>query len=121
MLRKKLSGSVEIEAVDREKLIRKLKKAAKRVRAEDALVEAVSLFGSFARSDYTPLSDVDLLIVVAESERPFLQRSEKYSSFFSGIPFDLNVVVYTKEELKALQDEGRPFVLNIMREAVRLA
>lgn len=120
MLRKRSSGSVEITSVDRRALLAALRRAAARLAAERPEVERVDLFGSFARGDFTPASDVDLVIVVETSETAFLARADAYRDAFAAIPFDVNLLVYTREEAERLSAEPTGFLRRALRDALPL-
>jgi hypothetical protein len=62
---------------------------------------------------------VDILIVVRQTEMPYLQRKELFSAYFT-LPFDANILVYTRDEVSNMQDSGNQFIINIMREAHEL-
>jgi predicted nucleotidyltransferase len=76
-------------------------------------VQKAILFGSLARGDVTPFSDLDL-IIVQETGARFLDRLEP---FFCGLDLrvDADILVYTPEELAELQT-WNPFVQQAMRE-----
>jgi hypothetical protein len=54
------------------------------------------LFGSFARGDYFPGSDVDVLIILNESTKPFLSRIAEFLP--RSFPVDIDVFPYALEE-----------------------
>ena len=62
--------------------------------------DRVVLFGSHARGDATPESDIDLLVEMKTDLRP-VQRSYEIQRFFGLRPWGLDVFVYTPEEVKA--------------------
>jgi predicted nucleotidyltransferase len=59
--------------------------------------ERVILFGSRARGDARPDSDIDLLIV-QETDDPPARRSLAIRRALRGIPVGKDVIVYTPEE-----------------------
>jgi predicted nucleotidyltransferase len=63
----------------------------------DPRVQRVGYFGSYARGDYTPASDLDVLIVVSSSENPRHRRALEFD--LRDVPAGCEVFVYTKEEL----------------------
>ncbi|MCX7750306.1 MAG: nucleotidyltransferase domain-containing protein [Candidatus Bipolaricaulota bacterium] len=67
-------------------------------------VEAVVLFGSFASGRAVPGSDLDLLIVLREDPRPFLDRLPDYMP--DDLPLPVDVFPYTRAELEAGQPLG---------------
>ncbi len=120
MLRTRSYGSVEISSVDRPALLAALSERARRLAAARPEIEEVLLFGSFARGDYTPESDVDLLIVVSGSDVPFLERADPYRDVFSDLPLDVFPLVYTREDLTRMDSDASPFLRSALSEALRL-
>ena len=84
------------------------------------IVEAVHpdkiiLFGSHARGDAGPDSDVDLL-VVAPSDVPRWKRTKPVLRALRGILFPKDVVWYTPEEMELWANEPAHFVSTVLRE-----
>ncbi len=76
--------------------------------------ERVVLFGSHARGDAVPESDIDLLIV-KRTDRRFLARLE--DAMLAMLPDRaVDVVVYTPEELDEMRKRGNPFVERALTE-----
>lgn len=120
MLQEKSLNSVKIRSVDYDLLIKAIKTDAYTIKAHHPLVKKIFLFGSFSKGNFTPDSDVDLLIIVEETVVSFLQRRDIFIGFFKNIPFDVNLLVYTKMEIKNMQAKGNHFINNIMKEAIEL-
>lgn len=72
-----------------------------------AELSRVGYFGSYARGDWGPGSDLDVVLVVARSERPFMERGARYD--LTQLPVPAEVLVYTIDELERLQREGGRF------------
>lgn len=117
MLSERFLNSVKITSVDREKLDDALSTIVRNLKQQHPEIRRVFLFGSFARGDYTPESDVDILIVCSHLEAPFLLRSEIFMEFFRSLPFDVNLLVYTEEEIRRMEAEKNPFILAVFAEA----
>ncbi len=62
---------------------------------------AVVLFGSFASGRAVPGSDLDVLIVLRDDPRPFLDRIPDYAP--DDVPFPVDVFPYTMAEIAAGQ------------------
>jgi predicted nucleotidyltransferase len=62
----------------------------------------VLVFGSYARGDSRPGSDLDLFIEMDTPHRP-PERAIEVSEIFGLRPWPLNVVVYTPEEVQRLR------------------
>ena len=69
-------------------------------------VVAGYFFGSFTTDDFNKFSDIDI-ILVQETDKPFLQRSEEFFVLKNIIP-SLNILVYTPEEFEDLVSEPSP-------------
>ncbi len=93
---------------------------ADRLRAEYR-AERVILYGSYARGEAGPDSDVDLLVVARTDER-FFRRSatalRTVRDLRQGLP--LSPIVLTPEELKASLSRGNQFVEDILRTGVEV-
>lgn len=76
--------------------------------------EKIILFGSAARGDTDEYSDIDL-IVVKETDRRFVQRLVDISEFISPY-ISVDVFVYTPGELKAMQEDGNPFIEQALKD-----
>ena len=103
-IRKKSCGSVTIYSIDKEQIARALEQfvAACRRRPE---VLAVVLFGSFLGERFGVGSDVDILLVLADSPHPFLERLALYRP--EQFPVDADVFPYTLAEIRAGQPLAR--------------
>ena len=93
-----------------------LDEIVRRIRAAGAPLKIV-LFGSHARGDTHPHSDVDLLIV-EESDLPSYKRSPKYyhATWDTSPGRDRDIVVWTPEEIKAWDAVPNHFVTTALRE-----
>ena len=77
----------------------------------------IVLFGSRARGDDRPDSDIDLL-VVQESTLPRHRRATPFYEAISELKLDVNVevVVYTPDEIEDWRGASAAFVTTAMRE-----
>lgn len=78
-------------------------------------VRRIGYFGSYARGDWGVGSDLDLIIVVGESNQPFERRAAKWDLTELPVPADL--LVYTEEEWQSLPRQGR-FYRTVMAEGI---
>ena len=90
-------------------------------RVEQALGSPVQviLFGSYARGEATPDSDVDLLVVVPQLDRQILNTILDIAwevSFEAGLV--LTVIPVALDELEKLSDS--PFLQAVRREGIRI-
>jgi hypothetical protein len=63
------------------------------------------LFGSRARGDWLVTSDVDLLVIIPNTQQGFIERVVEFSRFGDG-PWALDVFPYTIDEVRRLLNRG---------------
>jgi uncharacterized protein len=63
--------------------------------------EKIILFGSFARGDFDPDSDLDLLVVISGVDRPRTE-STRLRGVLRGLLVPVDIVVVTPEQLEEL-------------------
>ena len=113
MLRKRSSSSVEVMSIDRDRLLRELKSIAEQIGSNDPTVCEVRLYGSLLTENFSPHSDLDLLILVSTSEQGFLQRSDSYRDYFLHLSLDTDIKVYTLQEVEEMKEQGNPLLSEI--------
>ena len=99
VVRKESFNSVTVFWLDRDLVHERLQAAVDRL-AFDPNVLRVVLFGSFAGGRAVPGSDLDIMIILAHDERPFLERISAYHTCFSGIGIGIDLFPYTLGELE---------------------
>jgi len=77
--------------------------------------EKVILFGSRARGDARPNSDYDLL-VIEESNEPRYRRAAPLYVALADLPVEVEVMVYTPEEVEEWSGVPQAFVTTALRE-----
>ena len=78
-------------------------------------VRRVGYFGSYARGDWGPGSDLDLIVIVERAEEPFESRALRWD--VTELPVPADICVYTTAEWESPAQRGR-FRETVMREAV---
>ena len=73
-------------------------------------VDEIIVFGSFTKGTYSPGSDVDLLVILGHSEKPFKERIPDLLP--GAFPVGLDLMPYTRAEIEARQDS--PFFSDIL-------
>jgi predicted nucleotidyltransferase len=91
--------------VSREEALQAAKAWAEKVARERPEVLRVGCFGSAARGDWGVGSDLDLLVIFAHSDKPFLYRATDFDTTSLPVPADL--LVYTQDEWAAMERSGR--------------
>lgn len=71
------------------------------------------LFGSWAKDNYSPYSDLDILIIIESSNKKMRDRLPDFLP--EHAPVGVDVFVYTKEEA-----ERSSFVKKVIKEAIPL-
>jgi uncharacterized protein len=62
--------------------------------------EQIILFGSYAYGEPNADSDVDLLVIVAESDEPGYRRSQRAYGVLSGFGVAKDIIVMTRGEVE---------------------
>jgi predicted nucleotidyltransferase len=81
--------------------------------------EKVILFGSRARGDARPNSDYDLL-VIQRSDEPRYRRSVPLYVALADLPVEVEVVVYTPQEVEEWRAVPQAFVTTAVREGTTI-
>jgi predicted nucleotidyltransferase len=81
--------------------------------------EKIVLFGSRGRDSAQAHSDYDLLIV-QPSDLPRPARSAPYYRALSDLPVEVDVVVFTPEEIRDWEHVPQAFVTTALREGTTL-
>ncbi|HEX5315692.1 MAG TPA: nucleotidyltransferase domain-containing protein [Candidatus Kapabacteria bacterium] len=99
---------------------------------DDALIESITrkivdavhpkrviLFGSRARGDYSEDSDIDLLVEMESSEKPW-QRRVKIGSLFLDRWWPMDILVYTPQEIEERKTSLASIIPDILQEGKTL-
>lgn len=76
----------------------------------------VGYFGSYARNDWGPGSDLDLIVVVDDSPLPFGKRS--LGTSILDLPVGVDLLVYTLGEFRDTGKQQTTFPDHLAREVV---
>jgi len=77
------------------------------------------MFGSYAHGNPTKDSDLDLLII-RDNEEPRYKRAREIHRLFNPYPCPMDVLWYTPEEIKRLEDEKTLLIRKILDKGVVL-
>lgn len=99
-------AGVAITFLDAEPLIARLRDRARKLLTTKPDVLEISLFGSLVKGTYGPGSDADLLVILTEDDRRFIDRTPEYLEWFCGLGVPVDVFAYTVEEIQQMKDGG---------------
>ena len=86
------------------------------------LVEDIVIFGSKARGDAGPDSDLDVLVVIREADRQTKSEVRRIGHLLSVMSDALpSIVVYTRAEWQERARDDSPFYRAVMRDGVHVA
>ena len=111
----RLLNSPVLKWPDRQTVENAAEEWAVSIRQSNTDVVCVGYFGSYARGNWGVGSDLDLVIIVIKSDKPFMERSQEFDT--TTLPISTDLLVYTEEEWKKGSREN-PFIQTIAREAV---
>ena len=107
-----LSSSV-LRWPDKEEVLRALRVWIKARLKDHPEMLKVGYFGSYSRGDWGVGSDLDLLVIVREAKRPFLERLIEWP--VEGLPVPTDVFIYTEAEWKRMLQRS-PWARGVERE-----
>jgi hypothetical protein len=76
----------------------------------------IGYFGSYARGDWGVGSDLDLVVIVPSSDKPFTERPCDWD--VTTLPVPTDILVYTQEEWAELAQKSPRFFATLERETV---
>lgn len=103
-VQKQSFGSVTVFLLDRRRVEAALQALVETLQHREEVL-AVVCFGSWARGEAGVGSDIDVLVVLRDSDRPFLERIDRYRP--ETFPVDLDLFPYTLAEIRRGQPLAR--------------
>ena len=101
--------------------MRSLRTISKRVLRENSNVLQVALFGSLATGQCVPGSDADVLVVLKEDDRRFMDRIPEFARIFLEAPISADIFPYTEREIQTMLSIGNCFAARAWKERIILA
>ena len=117
VIRKQSFGSVTVFWLDRNLLKSRIRQAVRNLIRQHEEVVQVVLFGSVASGRAVPSSDADILVVVRDSDTPFLDRAALYRDHFAEVGVGVDLFVYTRGEIS---DGSIPVAATALRTGIEL-
>lgn len=78
----------------------------------------IGYFGSYAKGNWGVGSDLDVIIILEESDEPFERRGAHFDT--SAIPVSTELLVYTREEWKKMKRQNVSFYGSVSDEIIWL-
>mgnify|MGYP000866158257 CR=1 FL=1 len=103
---KSFSSSV-IKWPNEKLVISSLKKWTNTILKMNQNVVRIGYFGSYVRGDWGVGSDLDLVIILSQSDLPFERRNLGWQEHQLPVPTD--ILIYTQQEWEAMRKEEMPF------------
>ena len=97
-------SSVIIKSIVRNKIQTAVSAYAADLRHKHPEVERIIWFGSWVTGSPTPGSDVDLCLILSESDQPRRERISKYLPL--GFPVGVDLFAYTQDEFEQLKQHS---------------
>lgn len=105
-------STVSVTWFDSDAVWRAVEAHARALVARRPEIEEIRVFGSLVNGTAVPGSDVDLLIILSASDRPFLDR---IPTFLPGaFPCPVDVFPYTRAEIARMTSEGNALVADAL-------
>lgn len=76
----------------------------------------VGYFGSYAKNEWGVGSDLDIIVIITQSNKPFWQRSLEFD--LTNLPLPSEILIYTRDEWEEMRKERRSFYQTVEQEAV---
>jgi predicted nucleotidyltransferase len=93
-------NTVAVKSIDRQAIIDAVQHYARQLRTGFPEIHRIIWFGSWVHGYPRPGSDVDLCLVIDETDLPPRERSVQYLPV--GFPVGIDLFVYTREEFEQL-------------------
>jgi uncharacterized protein len=112
------SSSVKVFYADKAKVIGEIKTWARSLKNKYPEIEKIGLFGSYATDTYHPGSDADIIIVLKQSDKAFLDRIEQFIP--ESLSVGVDVFPYTEREISAMRSERNQWIGRVFKELIWL-
>ena len=110
-------NSVEVRFIDRDQVIRELRRAVAEAKLRYPEIIKVFLFGSMVQGNWTADSDADLIVVVRKNFSSF-SDSVPYQIYAKSIPTDS--LVYSESDFGRMASDPESFLAQNLRSAIEL-
>ena len=102
----------------REEVLAAARDWASKLRTDDPSVTRVYCIGSYARGDWGFGSDLDMIVILGDTQMSAKERYDRYCP--AGLPVEADVWVYTEAEWMALETNSPSYWRRIQGELLNL-
>jgi predicted nucleotidyltransferase len=114
-------SSVKVRFLDPGRPIEALKRISHEILKRDPNILGIYLFGSLVKGTYAPGSDADILILLKDDQRRFIDRIPEFLRHYLNAPIATDVFPYTKQEIQQMIADQNPFIMTLWKEKIILA
>ena len=107
-------STVSVTWFDKDAVWRAVEAHARALAIRCPEIEEIRVFGSLVKGTAVPGSDVDLLLVLSASDRPFLDRIPAYLP--GAFPCGVDVFPYTRTEIARMTSERNSLIATALSE-----
>jgi predicted nucleotidyltransferase len=111
-------STVSVTWFDRDAVWRAVEAHARALASRHPEIEEIRIFGSLVSGTPVPGSDVDLLIVLSDSDQLFLDRIPLYLP--GAFPCGVDVFPYTRAEVGRMTSEGNGLIRAALRDGLTI-
>ncbi len=101
--------------------MKELRKRARKLKEENPQVEQILLFGSIAKKNATPGSDADILVILKNDQKRFIDRLPDFLEYFSNMGIGVDIFPYTKKEVNSMIAEGNYLLKRAFSEGINIS
>lgn len=102
---------------EEEKIIKQFKKQL--LQEYPGQIVSVIVYGSKARGDHQPESDIDVLVIVKKDDWKFFDAIRRRGyELDAEIDYKMSIQVMSQRKFEYLHDNGFQFIHNVLRDAV---
>lgn len=115
-MQKRLFHSVKITFFNKKKVSLALKNFVKNITEKHKEIEKIIVFGSFIHNKCVPGSDIDLLIILSNSNKFLIERLTYYMP--KKFPVGVDIFPYTKKEIEMMLKNNNFLLKNALKEGI---
>lgn len=103
-MRRRSLSSVIVKSIDEAEVRRRVEEYATHLLASQPEIEEIVVFGSFTKDTYAPGSDIDILIVLSDSDK---SPRDRIPDLLPGaFPVGVDLFPYTRQEIESMKDSA---------------